>query len=92
MDNTHAAGSDRLTACNDDSGRSSAVNDGQLTGSHTVTLPPDDASRERIEAIAAEDPFVARGLADARIVEFRASQRAADIQRRVESDPGGRRG
>ena len=48
-------------------------------------------SRERIEAIAAEDPFVARGLADARIVEFRASQRAADIQRRVESDPSGKR-
>lgn len=48
-------------------------------------------SRARVEAIAAEDPFVARGLADARIVEFRASQRAADIQRRVESDASGKR-
>jgi uncharacterized protein YciI len=48
-------------------------------------------SRERVEAIAAEDPFVARGLAEARIVEFRASQRAADIQRRVENDSSGKR-
>lgn len=48
-------------------------------------------SREGVEAIAAEDPFVARGLAEARIVEFRASQRAADIQQRVESDPSGKR-
>ena len=41
-------------------------------------------SRERIEAIVAEDPFVARGLADARVIEFRASQRADDIQSRIE--------
>lgn len=40
--------------------------------------------RERIEAIVREDPFCARGLADARIVEFRASQRADDIQARIE--------
>jgi uncharacterized protein YciI len=33
-------------------------------------------SRERIEAIIREDPFHARGLADFRIIEFRASQRA----------------
>ena len=33
-------------------------------------------SREQIEAIVGEDPFYARGLADFRIVEFRASQRA----------------
>jgi uncharacterized protein YciI len=42
------------------------------------------ANRAQIEAIVDEDPFVARGLADARIIEFRASQRATDIQARVE--------
>ena len=41
-------------------------------------------SRERIEAIAREDPFYARGLADVRVIEFRASQRADDIQKRIE--------
>ncbi len=41
-------------------------------------------SRERIEAIAREDPFCARGLADVRIIEFRVSQRAPDIERRIE--------
>jgi uncharacterized protein YciI len=41
-------------------------------------------SREHIEAIAAEDPFHERGLADFRIIEFRASQRADDIQKRIE--------
>ena len=34
------------------------------------------ASREEIEAIMAQDPFCAKGLAEARIIEFRASQRA----------------
>ena len=33
-------------------------------------------SREQLAAIMAEDPFCREGLADARIVEFRASQRA----------------
>ena len=33
-------------------------------------------SREEVEAIMAGDPFVTRGLADFRIIEFRASQRA----------------
>jgi uncharacterized protein YciI len=42
------------------------------------------SSREEIEAIARDDPFCARGLADYRIVEFRASQHADDIQRRIE--------
>jgi uncharacterized protein YciI len=37
-------------------------------------------SRERIEAIAREDPFVTRGLADVRVIEFRPSQRADDLQ------------
>jgi len=41
-------------------------------------------SREEIETIAREDPFCARGLADFRIIEFRASQRADDIQARME--------
>jgi uncharacterized protein YciI len=40
-------------------------------------------SCERIEAIAREDPFCARGLADFRVIEFRAGQHADDIQARV---------
>jgi uncharacterized protein YciI len=40
--------------------------------------------RQEIEAIIREDPFVIRGLADFRIIEFRASQRADDIQKRIE--------
>ena len=41
-------------------------------------------NREEIEKIAREDPFCARGLADVRIIEFRASQRADDIQARLD--------
>ena len=41
-------------------------------------------SRAQIQAIVEADPFVERGLADFRIVEFRASQRANDIQKRIE--------
>lgn len=41
-------------------------------------------SREEIEAIVREDPFCAHGLADFRIIEFRASQRADDIQQRID--------
>jgi len=44
-------------------------------------------SRKRIEAIIQEDPFHARGLADFRIIEFRASQRADDIQKRIVENP-----
>ena len=40
-------------------------------------------SRAQIEAIAAEDPFVAQGLAEARVIEFRASQRAEDLPNRI---------
>ena len=40
-------------------------------------------TRQEIEAIVAEDPFVTHGLADVRIIEFRASQRADDIQQRI---------
>lgn len=36
-------------------------------------------SREQVEAIVKEDPFVARGLAEFRIIEFRVSQRAESI-------------
>ena len=40
-------------------------------------------SRRKIEQIVAEDPFHALGLADFRIIQFRASQRAPDVQRRI---------
>ena len=42
------------------------------------------ANRRQIEAIVEEDPFYTHGLAAFRIVEFRASQRANDIQKRIE--------
>ena len=42
-------------------------------------------SREQIEEIAAEDPFYERGLADFRIIEFRASQRAKEIDQRIDA-------
>lgn len=35
-------------------------------------------SREAVETLAAEDPFVSQGLATVRVIEFRASQRAND--------------
>ena len=41
-------------------------------------------SREELEAIIAEDPFHAQGLADFRVIEFRASQKADDLPERVE--------
>lgn len=40
-------------------------------------------SRAAIEAVMRDDPFCARGLADVRIIQFRASQRADDIQARL---------
>lgn len=40
-------------------------------------------NRDQIEAIAREDPFCARGLADVRVIEFRASQQAGDLQKRM---------
>jgi uncharacterized protein YciI len=40
--------------------------------------------RHEIEAIAAEDPFCRHGLAEARVIEFRASQQAGDLQQRIE--------
>jgi uncharacterized protein YciI len=41
-------------------------------------------NRREIEAIVKEDPFYEHALADFRIIEFRASQRAGDIQKRIE--------
>jgi uncharacterized protein YciI len=41
-------------------------------------------SRERLQAIVEEDPFHRHGLADFRIIEFRASQRATDFPKRAE--------
>jgi uncharacterized protein YciI len=41
------------------------------------------ASKAEIEALVREDPFVARGLAEFRLVEFRASQRARDLPERI---------
>jgi len=40
-------------------------------------------SREEIEQIITEDPFHSHGLADFRIIEFRASQRAKDVPKRI---------
>jgi uncharacterized protein YciI len=42
------------------------------------------ANRDELEAIMKEDPFCKHGLAEFRVIEFRASQRAADIPQRVE--------
>jgi uncharacterized protein YciI len=42
-------------------------------------------TRRQIEAIAEEDPFYQRGLVDIRIIEFRASQRSDDIQKRIDT-------
>ncbi len=40
-------------------------------------------SRQQIQTIVEEDPFHQHGLAEFRIIEFRASQRADDIPKRV---------
>ena len=40
--------------------------------------------KEQLETIVKEDPFHERGLAEFRIIEFRASQRADDIPKRIE--------
>lgn len=39
--------------------------------------------RAEIETIMREDPFCARGLAEFRVIQFRASQHAADMPERV---------
>jgi uncharacterized protein YciI len=40
-------------------------------------------TKDEIEALVREDPFVAQGLADFRVIEFRASQRARDLPKRI---------
>ena len=44
-------------------------------------------SREQVEALVGEDPFVALGLADFRVIEFRASQRADSIDALLAAAP-----
>jgi len=43
-------------------------------------------SRLEVEAIVRQDPFCKEGLADFRIIEFRASQHSDDIQKASEND------
>jgi uncharacterized protein YciI len=43
------------------------------------------SNRGEIEQIVGQDPFCTHGLADVRIVEFRASQIADDMPRRIQS-------
>ena len=40
---------------------------------------------EQIEAIMRQDPFVEQHLAEFRVIQFRVSQRADDIEARIES-------
>ena len=40
-------------------------------------------SKEQLEAIMKEDPFCSKGLAEASITEFRASQKAEDLPARI---------
>jgi uncharacterized protein YciI len=40
-------------------------------------------ARDEIEALMRRDPFCALGLADFRVIEFQASQRAGDIPKRI---------
>ena len=41
-------------------------------------------SKQKIETLIKEDPFHQHGLADFRVIEFRASQRADDIPKRID--------
>jgi uncharacterized protein YciI len=41
-------------------------------------------SKAQIEALIKEDPFHQQGLAEFRVIEFRASQRAGDIPKRID--------
>src|SRR5262245_37856381 len=43
--------------------------------------------KAEIEAIMREDPFCSKGLAEARVIEFRASQRADDIEKKLAREP-----
>ncbi|HEX6246178.1 MAG TPA: YciI family protein [Polyangiales bacterium] len=53
-------------------------------GGIILALGPD---RAQVEALMQHDPFVARGLASVRVIEFRASQRADDIDARLKLEP-----
>ena len=44
-------------------------------------------NRDEIEVIARQDPFVTHGLADVRVIEFRASQRAENVQASIDKEP-----
>jgi uncharacterized protein YciI len=44
-------------------------------------------SREAIEQIMQKDPFFSRGLAEFRIIEFRASQRSRELGRILDQEP-----
>lgn len=41
------------------------------------------ANRQEIETIVREDPFCKKGLAEFRVIEFRTSQRAVDVPKRI---------
>lgn len=41
-------------------------------------------NRDEIEAIMKDDPFCKHGLAEFRVIEFRASQRADDMPKRID--------
>jgi uncharacterized protein YciI len=41
-------------------------------------------SRQDVETLMNDDPFCKHGLAEVRIIEFRASQRAEDLPKRIE--------
>lgn len=41
------------------------------------------ADRQEMDVIMQQDPFVLHGVADYRIIEFRVSQRADDVQSRI---------
>jgi len=45
------------------------------------------SSREAIESLMKEDPFCARGLAECRVIEFRASQRSSNLQKLIDAEP-----
>jgi uncharacterized protein YciI len=44
-------------------------------------------SRAAIEGVMREDPFCSRGLAEFRVIEFRASQRSPNLQQQLEAEP-----
>ena len=44
-------------------------------------------NRAEIESIATQDPFVIHGLAEARVIEFRASQRTDKLQVIIDKEP-----